>query len=46
MCGIYGILLKHGNAKIKKMVLDASKLLKNRGYDSCGIYWGGDCVPP
>ena len=43
MCGIFGCLKKIKNStlediKIVKIIYDALSLLKNRGYDSCGIY--------
>ena len=43
MCGIFGCLRKIKNPtlediKIVKIIYDALSLLKNRGYDSCGIY--------
>ena len=41
MCGIFGCLKKIKNLeniKIVKIIYDALSLLKNRGYDSCGIY--------
>jgi glucosamine--fructose-6-phosphate aminotransferase (isomerizing) len=41
MCGIFGCLLLNNNVNIKvsKITYDALNLLKNRGYDSCGIYF-------
>lgn len=38
MCGIHGILAKSKKNNIKNSLLQALNLLKNRGYDSCGIY--------
>jgi glucosamine--fructose-6-phosphate aminotransferase (isomerizing) len=39
MCGIFGCLKNiNSNIEIKKIVLLAINLLKNRGYDSCGLY--------
>lgn len=38
MCGIYGILAKTPNQNIKQHITSALNLLKNRGYDSCGVY--------
>ena len=39
MCGIFGCLKKkNSNIDIIKKILTAINLLKNRGYDSCGIY--------
>ena len=39
MCGIFGCLRnKYSNIDIIKKILKAINLLKNRGYDSCGIY--------
>lgn len=39
MCGIFGCLLKkNSKIDIKKIILFAINLLKNRGYDSCGLY--------
>jgi glucosamine--fructose-6-phosphate aminotransferase (isomerizing) len=42
MCGIFGCLKKINpnleNIEIVKIIFDALSLLKNRGYDSCGIY--------
>jgi len=42
MCGIFGCLVKINpnlvDIKIVKIIYDALSLLKNRGYDSCGIY--------
>lgn len=38
MCGIYGILLKNNKHNIKTLIIQALNLLKNRGYDSCGVY--------
>jgi len=47
MCGIFGIIkiLKINNINsmnIQSMILSALNLLKNRGYDSCGIYLNGE----
>jgi glucosamine--fructose-6-phosphate aminotransferase (isomerizing) len=41
MCGIFGILNcgeNIHNVNIHKLIIDALNLLKNRGYDSCGIF--------
>ena len=40
MCGIFGCILNKtdNEIKISKLILNALNLLKNRGYDSCGIY--------
>ena len=39
MCGIFGCLRnKYSNINIINKILIAINLLKNRGYDSCGIY--------
>ena len=42
MCGIFGCLKKNinntDNIKIIKIIYNALSLLKNRGYDSCGIF--------
>ena len=39
MCGIFGCLkLLNSNIDIKNLIIIALNLLKNRGYDSCGIY--------
>ena len=39
MCGIFGCLKKYNsNINIKQTILLAINLLKNRGYDSCGLY--------
>lgn len=45
MCGIFGIIkIIHSNSnlnisvKLQKQIMSALNLLKNRGYDSCGIY--------
>lgn len=46
MCGIFGIIKiinsintnKNSNAKLQELIINALNLLKNRGYDSCGIY--------
>jgi glucosamine--fructose-6-phosphate aminotransferase (isomerizing) len=46
MCGIFGIIKVKKNISntkniyIHKLILSALNLLKNRGYDSCGIYLG------
>lgn len=43
MCGIIGCLLKsHSKEDIVKISIKALNLLKNRGYDSCGIYLNND----
>ncbi len=41
MCGIFGCIqinFKDNKIYLPKLILDALNLLKNRGYDSCGIY--------
>jgi glutamine---fructose-6-phosphate transaminase (isomerizing) len=46
MCGIFGIIkiistnknLSNASNNIQELILTALNLLKNRGYDSCGIY--------
>ena len=41
MCGIFGCIqtnIKNNKINLQKLILDALNLLKNRGYDSCGIY--------
>lgn len=46
MCGIFGIIKiissninnNVSNTKLQELILTALNLLKNRGYDSCGIY--------
>ena len=43
MCGIFGTIINKSNNKqinnnIPLLILKALNLLKNRGYDSCGIY--------
>ena len=43
MCGIFGIIkIIHSNlnidVKLQRQIMSALNLLKNRGYDSCGIY--------
>lgn len=39
MCGIFGcIKTSQNNMNISKNIIDSLNLLKNRGYDSCGIY--------
>jgi len=42
MCGIFGCLLKINHTlediRIVKIIYNALSLLKNRGYDSCGIF--------
>ena len=41
MCGIFGIIKKNSDDCIVNMpllIMNALNLLKNRGYDSCGIY--------
>ena len=42
MCGIFGIIKNIGidssNSNVPLLILQALNLLKNRGYDSCGIY--------
>jgi len=48
MCGIFGIIKilnqnKNVNTiNIQELVMSALNLLKNRGYDSCGIYLNGN----
>ena len=43
MCGIIGCLLKSCSKEdIVKISIKALNLLKNRGYDSCGIYLNND----
>lgn len=40
MCGIFGVLknnLDNNDLNISKMIMDVLNLLKNRGYDGCGI---------
>jgi glucosamine--fructose-6-phosphate aminotransferase (isomerizing) len=39
MCGIYGCIKKSGkNVNLVNLTFKALNLLKNRGYDSCGIF--------
>ena len=45
MCGIFGIIkvnfnntIQNNNLNLQELILNALNLLKNRGYDSCGIY--------
>ena len=43
MCGIFGIIkiynkILKNNINLQELVMSALNLLKNRGYDSCGIY--------
>ena len=41
MCGIFGILknkLSNKSENIPLLIISALNILKNRGYDSCGIY--------
>ena len=39
MCGIFGCILNNSNnLNLPILILNALNLLKNRGYDSCGIY--------
>jgi glucosamine--fructose-6-phosphate aminotransferase (isomerizing) len=44
MCGIFGIIKiiqtnnKYNSNNIQKLIIKTLNLLKNRGYDSCGIY--------
>jgi len=39
MCGIFGCIKnKNSDIDIKNIILVAVNLLKNRGYDSCGLY--------
>lgn len=38
MCGIFGCISNNKLIDITKLIVDALNLLKNRGYDSCGIY--------
>ena len=44
MCGIIGCLLKENNNKINivEISIKVLNLLKNRGYDSCGLYINND----
>lgn len=42
MCGIFGIISNNKIKNIPKYIFNALNLLKNRGYDSCGIY-ASDC---
>jgi glutamine---fructose-6-phosphate transaminase (isomerizing) len=49
MCGIFGIIKilnqnkkNIGSINIQQLVISALNLLKNRGYDSCGIYLNGE----
>jgi glutamine---fructose-6-phosphate transaminase (isomerizing) len=38
MCGIFGILSKNRHTNVKNRLLMCLNLLKNRGYDSCGVF--------
>jgi glutamine---fructose-6-phosphate transaminase (isomerizing) len=38
MCGIFGCIRNNSDIRIDLLILNALNLLKNRGYDSCGIY--------
>lgn len=38
MCGIFGCIKNNSDINISKLTLNALNLLKNRGYDSCGIF--------
>jgi glucosamine 6-phosphate synthetase-like amidotransferase/phosphosugar isomerase protein len=38
MCGIFGCIGNNSDIRIDLLILNALNLLKNRGYDSCGIY--------
>lgn len=47
MCGIFGIIkiisskkynISNNNSRLEEIIINALNLLKNRGYDSCGIY--------
>ena len=41
MCGIFGCIqtnIKNNKIILPKLIIDSLNLLKNRGYDSCGIY--------
>ena len=43
MCGIFGIIkiissINTTNTNLQQLIIKALNLLKNRGYDSCGIY--------
>ena len=50
MCGIFGIIkilnqnkkFNSNSIKIQELIISALNLLKNRGYDSCGIYLNGE----
>lgn len=46
MCGIFGIIkILNKNVysiNIQQLIISALNLLKNRGYDSCGIYLNGE----
>lgn len=43
MCGIFGCLRNDNNTNdITQHILKALNLLKNRGYDSCGVYLNDD----
>ena len=38
MCGIIGCISEENGIDIKKIAIKVLNLLKNRGYDSCGLY--------
>ena len=38
MCGIFGCIKYSNNNNIILLIINALNLLKNRGYDSCGVY--------
>lgn len=38
MCGIIGCFLKENGIDVQKIAIKVLNLLKNRGYDSCGLY--------
>jgi glucosamine--fructose-6-phosphate aminotransferase (isomerizing) len=38
MCGIFGCIKYNNNNNIILLIINALNLLKNRGYDSCGVY--------
>ncbi len=43
MCGINGIIkLSSDNSLIKKLIIKSLNILKNRGYDSCGVFLSKD----
>jgi glucosamine 6-phosphate synthetase-like amidotransferase/phosphosugar isomerase protein len=47
MCGIYGcVKSSNTNTDIKKLLLQALNLLKNRGYDSFGIFLNDTAKDP